>query len=427
MLERGRNPGVMMFTAWVLLSTVATPPAAAALLADESAPSSRPGAFRLRTAYFTPYLHIGNLGLDTNVFYTATDRQTDFSASGGPGLEIVRPLDPKANSRIRLDGAVDYLYFARTESQRRLNGHGSALLELHGVKTDVVAEERYSQSFSRPSYQVDARLQQEIEGTRGLLRRRIAERFQLALFGERSKTRADSQEYLGTDLQTTLSEDRYQAGGELRMALTVKTQLVGGGEETWHRFTYLPARDGQSTLAFGGFRTDETALISGQALAGMRWFKLDAGGSRSAAYVDVEANWSWSPKTRLGARFNRDLQYSVFSTSGATPTNLYETGELFLDKMLTRTIYLRLSGRLTRLRSDGVVTIVTPVEGAVEAVRDDTVRDVGGELGYQFRSRVRIGVSARYTTRTSSFDTLGIRGLLGGLTVTYNPPQPRFR
>ncbi len=168
-------------------------------------------------------------------------------------------------------------------------------------------------------------------------------------------------------------------------------------------------------------------MIAGQALAGVRWFQLDAGGRRNAVYAEVDATWSLSPKTKVGARYNRDLQYSVFSTTGDTPTNVYETAELFLDKMLTRSVYLRLNGRLAWLRSDGAITIVLPEQEPLTAVRDDTVRDAGVELGYQFRTRTRIGVSAHYTTRTSSFDTFGVRGLLAGLTVTYNPPQPKFR
>ena len=127
----------------------------------------RPGLFRAGSFYLTPYLHVGTLGIDTNVFYTPTDRQTDFIASGGPGLEIVRPIGKE--SRFRLDGAVDYLWFARTESQRRFNGHGSALLDLKGVKTHFVVEERYATSYSRPNYQVNERVQQETEGTEGVL------------------------------------------------------------------------------------------------------------------------------------------------------------------------------------------------------------------------------------------------------------------
>ncbi|HXK08167.1 MAG TPA: hypothetical protein VMT70_00845, partial [Vicinamibacteria bacterium] len=109
----------------------------------------RPGLFRVGALYLTPYLQIGSLGIDTNVFYTATERQTDFAASGGPGLEVVRPFGRE--SRVRLDGGIDYLYFARTDSQRKLNGYGTAQLDLVGVNTRLAAEEHYASSFSRPN------------------------------------------------------------------------------------------------------------------------------------------------------------------------------------------------------------------------------------------------------------------------------------
>ena len=69
-----------------------------------------PGLVRVGSFYLTPYLRIGTLGVDTNVFYTPTERQTDFTASGGPGLEVVRPFGSR--SRLRLDGGLDYVYFA---------------------------------------------------------------------------------------------------------------------------------------------------------------------------------------------------------------------------------------------------------------------------------------------------------------------------
>lgn len=385
----------------------------------------RPGLFRVGSFYLTPYLHVGTLGIDTNVFYTPTDRQTDFTASGGPGLEVVRPIGKL--SRIRLDGGMDYVWFAKTEAQRRLNGYGSALLDLQGVRTRFALEERYATTFSRPSYEVNERVQQEAEGTQALLGRRLSERFALAIFGSRQHTVTDSTDYLGTDLGRTLTEDRYEAGGELRLALSVKTKLVGGGEQEWHRFPVAPERDGQSTLAYGGFRTDGTALISGQALGGARFFQLESGETRSAVYIDVDAAWAYSPKTKIGARFTRDLNYSALATTGETPTNVQLMGELYLDKMLTRTIYLRIFGRLGQLNSDGQVVIVTPEEGLVVAVRDDRIREAGAEFGYQFRPRVRIGVTARYSKRRSNIRTFGVDGLLAGLTVQYNPPQPTFR
>ena len=410
----------------MLLATAAraqAPPGPAGAGPSDEIPA-RPGLFRLGALYLTPYLQLGSLGIDTNVFYSPTDRQTDFTASGGPGLEIVRPFGRE--SRLRLDGGLDYLYFARTESQRKLNGYGTAQLDLVGVKTRLFIEERYASSYSRPNFEVNERVQQETEGTQAFLRRNLGDRFALALFGERERTTTDSQDYLGTDLGDTLTEDRYRAGGELRLALSVKTQMVGGGEREWYRYPRLPERDGDSIKVYGGFRTDDTALIVGQALLGYQWFRLDTGGERSGLYANVDAAWNIAPKTKLGARYRREIDYSAFATTGPTPTNLNETVEAYLDKVLARNLYFRLFGRLGTLASDGEITIVTP-DGIETAVRDDRVREAGAEFGYQFRTRVRIGVTATYTTRESAFETFGVEGLLAGLTVRYNPPQPTFR
>ncbi len=390
-----------------------------------AAASKRPGLFRVGTLYLTPYVHLGTLGVDTNVFYSATDRQSDFLASGGPGLEVVRPIGKE--SQVRLDGAVDYLWYARTESQRRLNGHGSALLDLHGVKSRLSVEETYATSYSRPSYEVNERVQQETEGTRALLTRRLGERVQIAAQGSRARTTTDSTRYLGTDLGRTLTEDRYAAGGEVRVALSIKTQLVAGSELGWHSFPRDPARDGRTALAYGGFRTDSTALISGRALGGVRALRLDVGSERQIAYFDVEATWSHSPKTKVGVRGRRDLDYTAFATTGPTPTNVQEVGELYFDKMLSRVIYLRLFGRVGQLTSDGSLILTTPDEGLVVAARSDRIREAGVELGYQFRDHFRVGASATYSRRRSTIETFGVNGLLAGLTIQYNPPQPSFR
>jgi hypothetical protein len=67
------------------------------------------------------------------------------------------------------------------------------------------------------------------------------------------------------------------------------------------------------------------------------------------------------------------------------------------------------------------------IDGIQTAVRDDRVREAGVELGYQFRTRVRVGVTAFYTTREATIETFGVEGLQAGFTVQYNPPQPSFR
>ena len=243
--------------------------------------STRPGLFRVGSTYLTPYLHIGTLGVDTNVLYTPTDRQTDFTASGGPGLEIVRPF--RHERRLVLDGGLDYLYFAKTDSQRRLNGYGTAYLDLRGVKTRLALEEKYERIFSRPNYEVNARVEQENEGTRALLRRDLGDRMRVALFASRLRTRTENQDYLGTNLGSTLTSNEYSAGAELQVALSKRRAgwPAVSSPGTVFRICLSATEPRRSPMeAF-----ERTTLLSwaGFALGGMRWLRLDTGADAASS------------------------------------------------------------------------------------------------------------------------------------------------
>ena len=71
----------------------------------------------------------------------------------------------------------------------------------------------------------------------------------VALFGERLRTSQRASSTLERTL-VTLTENRYQAGGELQL-LSVKTRFVAGARIGTG--TRICPADGQSTLAYGGF------------------------------------------------------------------------------------------------------------------------------------------------------------------------------
>src|SRR5262249_25136585 len=155
------------------------------------------------------------------------------------------------------------------------------------------------------------------------------------------------------------------------------------GEQAWYRYPNLPERDGSSTLAYGGLRTDGTALISGAALGGMRWFRLESGAQRQIVYVNVYPTWHVTPRSTLGGPFIRDIDYSALFQTGNTPTNLNERTELFFEHFFTRRVYLRLSALQYRLASDGQVVLLDPEQGLIVQERKDRVREAAGEIGYQ--------------------------------------------
>jgi hypothetical protein len=386
---------------------------------QESAP--RPGLWRVGVFYVSPRFRIGTIGLDTNVLYTPTERTTDVSANGGPGLELVLPLG--GSGRFYSEGYLDYLYFAKTDSQRKLTGSARGGFDFKSPRSRFNLEESWVDTFSRPSFEVNQRVRQTREATTLDIKRRLLGRISLLAKGGRARFDvASGTEYLGANLAGTLTRDEYRAGGGLDYAITVKTSFVVEDEQRWDRYRLSPLRDANSNRVWAGIRTDETALIAGHALVGQRFYDLqNAPVSGSATVADVDADWNVSPKTKLGGHYGRDLTYSALPVAGVNPLLLNETYGARIDKFLSRNLNLRLFGRVTHIKSESPVAVNVPGEGAVERRRNDKYRQVGADLGYLVRPNLRVGVAATYGDQNTTIDYLGVEGLVVGATVRYNP------
>ena len=406
---------------WLVPAVVraqAPPPATSAPETPE-----RPGLLRAGPFYFTPRFRMSSLGVDTNVFYTATDRRADFIAHGGPGLEVVVPLHGAL--RLRADGTIGYLYFARTASQRRLTGDGFGRLGYEGVRLTTGAQYSYTRSYGRLGFEVDRRVAQERQQAQADLRYGIGARF--AVGGRATAARndvADGQEFFGADLRRNLTRDTYAGVAEMSYALTPKTSLVFEGDHQADRFLLDDRRDADSNRLGGGFAVESRTFLSGRVIAGARSVRVlglrDA--DRITPYANADLTYHFGPRTRLNAVYSRDISFSAFAVAdGDLPTLITESCTVRLEKGLWRRLDLRLHAALTQLRSDAPVLIDTPAEGPLSVRRDDRAREAGADLGYAFWTRLRLGVAATYTERRSPIRDLGIEGLLLGGTVTFIP------
>lgn len=393
-------------------------------VAPISPASERPGRFKVGPFYITPTLRIGAIGLDTNVMYTATDRQTDVTASGGPGLRIVLPMGHSA--RLFTEGAGYYTYFVRTESQRKLGGNAQAGLEWTANRFKLKLAETYERTYQRPNFEVDQRVLQDRLGTIGELSIRTVGR--LGLRTEVTSQRIDvpsNQTFLGADLRRTMSGDSHTAVVGLALGLTPKTSLLVEGDYQIDRFRFDTTRDADSNRVYGGFEIKSETRLSGRAVGGIRLFRPKElqGANRQDPYADVVLSYRLGPRTLLTATYTRDLMYSAFRVASAAAVLTNESVGARLEKGLWGRVELFLWARYYRLLSAGSVT-VEQVDGTrVTDVRDDKVREAGADLGYRFRSTLRIGVAAVYIERRSTFKDFGIEGLLVGGTVSFDPPK----
>jgi hypothetical protein len=377
--------------------------------------------WRVGPFYVTPKFRIGSVGLDTNVLYTPTERTSDVSASGGPGLELVLPLG--GSGRFFSEGFLDYLYFVKTKSQRRLTGSARGGFDFHTTRTTFLLEESWLDSFSRPSFEVNQRVRQTTESTRLDLKRRLFGRISLLAQGGRTHYDTPSEtNYLGNDLGPTLIRDEYHAGGGLDYAITVKTSFVVEDDEQWFRYPLDPLRDSKANRIWAGFRTDATALLAGRVMVGRRFYEFqNAPVKGSATVANVDATFNVSPKTKLGGSYSRDIGYSVLPTVGTNPLVTNESYGARIDKVLASNVDLRLFGTVTRIKSEDPVSVIVPGEGFVIRKRNDKSRVAGLDLGYRFRPRLRIGVMVAYADQSTTIDYFGVKGLIVGGTVRYNP------
>jgi hypothetical protein len=224
-------------------------------------------------------------------------------------------------------------------------------------------------------------------------------------------------------LNTAFNRNEDLVASELIQGVTPKTALLLGGDYQRERFPLDPTRDADSNRAYAGFELDSQTRLSGRAVGGVRFYRplvVTRGPDFNEPYVDVHLMYRFGPRTQLGAVASRDLVVSAFDPVSGAPVLKQDIYELRLGKGLPAQFDLEFFGRFNRLRSLAPVTVDGP-SGPQTAVRDDKVWEGGADLGFRFRSHYRLGFGVTYTDRRSTFDDLGIEGLLLGATLKYLP------
>lgn len=380
--------------------------------------------WRLRAGPFViaPYVRVGEIALDTNVFYTAEDRTTDLAANGGPGLRIDVPIGRVVPY---VDANANYYWFARTEGQRRFGGAVGGGFDWKAGAFRLGASRYFERTYQRPSIEVDQRvLRDEWRTTVGLAVDAGARlRIEPALSLENRVVPRGSL-YLGTDLSEALTEDRYRAEVALKYGVTSKTFLVALADQEWSRFPNARTRDVDSNRLGGGFELTSETRLRGQAVGGIRLFRPKSAvrGERfTRPFATASLEWILGAKTRLGADYSIDTTYSAFDTqSTALPTiDMERVGVRFFRQLLRRIDFLA-DGSLTTLKNNAPV-VIRRRSGEETVVRDDRFYSARADLGFRILERLRLGATVSYNERQSNFADFGVDGLLLGASLRFNP------
>ena len=265
---------------------------------------------RLGALYLTPSVVLTNLGVDTNVFNAAGERQQDFTFSLSPHVDAWLPFGRRTLLETSVTLGIDY--YQKFESERSFNPDVRGRFSVIWNRLTLFAEGGYLNTRERPSFEIDVRSRRVVDGLLAGAELEVFRKLFVEVMGgyERTNYAADAV-FLGTSLAETLNRDERSASMAVKWRATPLMTAILASEVRTYRFQLSPDRDADSVSATIGAELHPRALVSGSGYVGVKRFVgLD---SRLPDYSGVVALASVSYTFRGSTVFTYTAERDVVS------------------------------------------------------------------------------------------------------------------
>ena len=366
--------------------------------------------------YFTPQLHLKELGVDSNVFNAAGDQKSDFTFTVRPAADAYIPVARRALFQVR--AATDLVWYATYATERSIDPQFLGRSEVYIRRITLFAEGEYINTRERLNYEVDARARHvENNGTAGVAVR-LTPKFSVEVAGRKDDMRFDAdEEFDGVRLQRQLDRKTTGYSVAAHHRLTPLTTIVVRYEGIEDKFRFAPLRDSRSVRVMPGVEFKPRALIKGSAYIGYRRFTPSASQALpefSGLVGQLGLSYTLLGSTTFGVSFARDLTYSYdevrpfFVNTWVGASVRRAVGRRF-DVLVSADRYLYAYRDL----------LSQPVIDLVRKARTDTTWNYAAGIGYRVGNG-RIGFGVSYWERESTTRLLrDYDNLRFGTTVTY--------
>jgi Putative beta-barrel porin 2 len=269
------------------------------------------GPIHLGRVSLTPAVSLSNLGIDTNVFSSDTDRKSDFTFTVHPRLDGLVNL---GRVRVLAGGGADYVYFHKYAEERSLRPVGTGQIEMRIAQRSAVYV-RQDAVFARDAVngEIDRRVSwTETRSRAGVtlgLTRRV--RVNGAVTDDRS--RFDHGEvFHGVALDTTLDRERRGVDADVEYAATSVTSAVFSTRVWRDGFVNMPSRNQRAGEYVAGLSFKPRALVEGQASAGIRVSSAANGvtPTYTGGIATIDLQYTLRDATRFGFSFGHTSEYS---------------------------------------------------------------------------------------------------------------------
>ena len=366
--------------------------------------------------YFTPQLHLKELGVDSNVFNAAGDQKSDFTFTVGPRADVWIPVARRA--LFQIGAATDLVWYANYATERSIDPQFLGRTEVYVRRITLFAEGEYINTRERLNYELDARARHVEQNATAGVAVRLTPKFSVEVAGRLDEMRFDADEQFdGVRLQRTLDRKTTGYSVAARHRVTPLTTIVVRYEGIEDEFRFSPLRDSRSIRVMPGVEFKPRALIKGTAYVGYRRFTpsaADALPEFSGLVGQLGLSYTLLGSTTFGVSFTRDLTYSYD-----------EVRPFFINTWVGASVRRALGRRFDALVSAdrhlyGYRDLLAqPVLDLVRDPRTDTTWNYAAGIGYRIGNG-RVGFGVSYWQRESSARVLrDYDNLRFGTTVTY--------
>ena len=372
--------------------------------------------------YITPVLQLTRLGVDTNVFNSSSDPQSDFTVAGGPKIDVAVPL---SRFLFTASTVTDFVYYRRFKNQRGLNFDLDLRAEARLGRLTTFFEDAFLNTRERPNFEIDVRARRRENEARAGLSIDIFRKLEVELAVSQGVTEYDGADLIGASLAQTLNRDSLAANGSIRYTLTPLTSVALTGETKIERFAFSPSRDNESWSIVPGVEFHPRAIISGNADVGYRNVRgLDASLPSFAGLVaSVDLSYRFLGSTVANFTASRNIDYSLELLD---PYYVAEGFGSSVRRRLSKAFDMTVGTQwfANRYRRFGL----GPPDSSL-ADRVDTIRNVSVALHRRLTRDTEIGLELSYWSRRTNRSTaLGYDGLIArsydGLMVRMTAVYP---
>jgi hypothetical protein len=346
--------------------------------------------------YYTPTFSLKELGVDTNVFNSATDPKKDFTATLSPRIDAWLPLQRRA--RITTALSTDLVYFKTFASERSVDPDFLIRGDLYIRKLTLFVEDSLLSSRQRPSFEIDARSRRNENAARGGINITLSPKTSLELAVNRSTHRYDQDTlFFGTNLAEALNRTSDGYGATLRKKLTPKTTFELAASAGKDRFEFSGQKNADRVRIVPALVFSARALISGTFRVGFQRFSTlsDEVPDQSGLVASTDLSYTLHGDNKLGFKWSRDIDYSFTSDQ-----------PFYVSTGLGGRLQRRLSSRIDAIASLDRYKYAyqsATISGTVLAAdRVDTTRNFTIDLGYRLGRDTRVGFAVSRWNRSST-------------------------